>query len=703
MPFEDLTGNSGFVSDSEGATANLEINMSENSARNLWDVQAAVQQIAVDFQTVVRSAADFNSYLISIRETSQTVKMPALGMEGGAGGNMSYAGGRVDSGSVPLVQSEMGMASRIGEMEENASGAGGGAMSARSGTGTMDVGEFVNQMTNAGWMASMTGGVHTPQETVSAYEQEYQYATSNRRSPQVMSSSFGGQAGTARSFAASRIVGQGLPGAQQFLRGGGAGGMASMLGRLGTYGALGYAGYQLANAGLETYAQSRAMGIAVNNSERGAGWGFGQRLSQSEMAMSPFVSQEDVSQIYNSAIDQGWASRRGDFAQGNFSQAVNFMYGAAKDYNMDPGTSAQLLQDNALGAGQSIASLNQQLFTLKESLDGTGVSMSSATKTFSSFSSFLIGSGASPTDAARIAGGALRSFAGNTNLGPDSSGAMSVLGAMQNPQIQAIVGGLTGNLPGAAFAGANANKGTEALQGVIHSLAVQYSSQTGMSFENRAALFQTAYKQLTGQDIDQRKAASLMTEAAADPNFVTRGQEEFDKASGMTLKTKGGAQAWWSGLDKFFGATHTRNTDPSRSDYDVDSSSINAHRYYSEEVNKLLEGSADQLGNMVLYGPDGKPISANGRNVAGAGIADWFDSEENFNKFNDVKNGYYIMNKNDSSKNKFDAKNIGYGGSNGGAEEGKSEANTVYITLSPQAKMYFDTNVDKLELSTGRD
>src|SRR5690242_18927665 len=141
--------------------------MSEDSARNLWDVQAAVQQIAADFQTAVRAASDFNSYLISIRETSQTVKTPSLVMEGGEGGNMSYAGGRVDSGSVPLIQSELGMCNRIGEMEENSTGAGGGMMAAAPGAGIQPINavEIVNQLGYEAWMTSSISGQGIPQET----------------------------------------------------------------------------------------------------------------------------------------------------------------------------------------------------------------------------------------------------------------------------------------------------------------------------------------------------------------------------------------------------------------------------------------------------------------------------------------------------------------------------------------------------------
>ncbi len=695
MPFEDLTGGtSGFTSDSDGANANLDITMSDDSARNLWDVQAAIQQIATDLQTAVRAAADFNSYLISMRETSQTISMPSLGMEGGEGGNMSYSGGRVDSGSVPLVQSEIGMASRIGEMEENASGAGGGAIAARGQGGRpFDPGEAVSQLTNVAWMASMAGAGHgVPGATQATYNNAYQFAQNNPLHPQVQAAQYGGQTGTPRAYAASRLISQNLPAAQQFLRGGGAGGVAATLGRLGVYGAIGYAGYQLVNAGLDTYVNSRTLGIQANNTaETGTGWGFEQRLGQAGMAISPYVTQEEAAQIYNSAVSQGWASRAGGFGQGDFSSAVNFMYGAAKDYNMSPEMAAQLLQTNSLGAGESVAALSEQLGTLKKTLDGTGVSMDSATASFTSFTSFLIGAGVSPGDAAVVAGGTLKSFSGNTYLA-QGAGLAQIQAGMASPSVQAIVGGLTGNLPGAAFAGSNINTGLQAYQGLLHQLAVEYSSQTGMSKENRVAQFRTAYMAITQQQISFQDAEELMDEAAADPNFVTRGQDSFRDSSTMgPLQHQNSFQAAWNGTNWGMVQTTNKQDDPS---------SIKGHEYYNNEVNTLLLNAGDQLTQYKLYGPDKKPIQTNGHDIAGSEIAGWFDSPENYSKFNSPNSGYYIQG---PDGNTYNSQNIGLGGSNAGATGSGSNANnTVYITLSPQAKAWFDTNTDKLNLSSGK-
>lgn len=697
MPYDDLTGQSGFTSDSDGATLTVNVDMTEESARNLWDVQAAIQQIATDLQTAVRAAADFNSYLISMRETAQTIKMPSLGMEGGEGGNMSYSGGRVDSGSVPLVQSELGMANRIGEMEENASGAGGGMMAARGQGGRpFDPGEAVSQLTNIAWMAGAAGGHRqAPQETVSAYEQEYQFARNDPLHPEVQAARFGGQVGTPRAFAASRLIAQGLPGAQQFLSGRGGGGIAATLGRLGVYGAIGYAGYQLLDAGVDTYVQSRATGIATLNSGNGVGFGFEQRLGQAGMALSPYVTQEQAAQIYSTAVAQGWASRAGGFPQGDFSSAVNFMYGAAKDYGMDPAVAAQLLQTNSLGAGESVAALSEQLGTLKKTLDGTGISMDNATSSFTSFTSYLISSGVSPGEAAVVAGGTLKSFAGNTYLG-QGAGADLVQAGISSPGVQAIVGGLTGNLPGAAFSGSNINTGLEAYQKLLHQLALEYSSQNGLSDPNKIAQFRTAYMAITQQNITMQQAEQIMKEAAADPNFITRGQDAYQQNSTLgPLEHQNSFQTIYHGLDSsitsVFSGLQGQQNDPS---------SINAHNYYNNKINTLLLNAGDQLGKYVLYGPDGQPVQTNGHATAGSEIANWFDNPEHYNQFNDPKGGYYIKG---PDGNTYNAQNIGLGGSNVGVTgSGSTSNNTVYITLSDQAKQYFAVDKNQLQLPDGK-
>lgn len=707
MAWEDLSGSSGFTSESDGASANLDITMSDDSARNLWDVQAAIQQIATDFQTAVRSAADFQSYLISIRETGQTVKMPSLGMEAGeSGGNMPYAGGRVDPPNLgSAIQSEMGMASRIGEMEENSSGAGGGAMGARSaGQQPADVGGFVSQMTNAGWMASMTGQRQMPQATSDAFQQAYAYAQNpaNQYDPQVMGATFNGQTGTPHAYAASQILSQGLPAAQQFLRGGGAGGIASMLGRLGTYGAIGYAGYQLVSAGMETYAQSRSLGLSSNNSNQGAGWGFGQRLGQAGMALSPYLSQEEASQIYNTAIAQGWASRDsahgGDFAQGNFGSAVNFMYTAAKDYNMDPAMSAQLLQTNALGAGQSVNALAEQILTLKQTLDGTGVSMDVMNSSFASFTSMLISSGASPGVAAQIAGGALSAYAGNTYLGPSGRGAQIVQDTLGQQQTQNVLGGLTGTIPGAALSGTHGVASSAELQKLTARFSQQVMSMSGIDMDAKAAMFAQLYNGTFGTSISQQDSLNMIAENTANKNLLTQGQRDYlEKGKIGAQETQSGFEAWRKGLDTI-SMGHDVNRD-SLENVENREGKINAYKNSSPEVNKLLESAAGggTLTKVVLYGPDGKQVMVDGNRVAGANIAKWFDDTGNYDKFK--AGGYYIQ---DAAGSKYDANNIGTGGSDQVLTNDQNNSRMVTIQLSPEAKKFFETDKNKVDLSDGK-
>jgi hypothetical protein len=706
--FQDYSGNSGFTSNGEGAEATLNVTMSDDSARNLWDVQAAIQQIAADFQTAVRAASDFNSYLISIRETSQTVKMPGLGMEGGAGGNMEYAGGRVDTSSVPgggiaAFGGEMSQAERVGEMLENQDGAGGGAMASRNPNARpVDPGEFVGQMTNAAWMASMTGqhgGV--PQETQSAYEREYDFALNNRRNPAVRRAQFQGQQGTARAYAASQLVRNNLPAAQQFLRGGGAGGIASMLGRLGTYGAIGYAGYELVNAGLETYAQSRAMAISTNNSQLGTGWGFEQRLGQAGMALSPFVTQEEAAQIYSSAIDQGWASRQGGFAQGSFGQAVNFMYGAAKDYNMDPAMAAQLLQTNSLGAGESVQALSEQLLTLKQTLDGTGVSTDAANSAFTSLTGQLIASGSSGPTAALVAGGALSAYSGDTYL-MNGRGAQIFGQTIGGQQGQNILAGLTGTVPGAAMADSHILASTAELDRLNKRFADQVMGMRNLDPDEQAAMFAQLYNSTWGTSITTQDASHLIATSASNPNALSSGQKKYleqqkisyksgdqskgawdrytgyiqDQASGAWYHKFTYANSWLTGLGSLFGSGDTENS----------------VRNYSPEVQNLLDNSIDSGKVQVL--DDKGNVVATGKDD----ISKWFNDQNNYQKFSATGSKYTIKDNGAT----WNATNIG--GAANAEESGNpgNAKNTVYITLSAQAKQYFDTDKTSVPMSDGK-
>jgi hypothetical protein len=678
--------------------------MSEDSARNLWDVQAAIQQIATDFQTAVRAASDFNSYLISIRETGQTVKMPSLDMGGGEGGNMSYSGGRVDQGSVPLIQSEMGMASRIGEMEENQSGAGGGAMAARAPNAhPVDVGGFISQMTNAGWMASMTGQHGTSQVTQDAYQQAYQFAQGNLLDPQVMAASHAGQTGTPHAFAAQSVISQGLPAAQQFLRGGGAGGIASMLGRLGTYGAIGYAGYQLANAGLETYAQSRSLGISTNNSQNGTGWGFQQRLGQAGMSMSPFVSQEEAAQIYSSAVGQGWASRAGGFQQGTFGQAVNFMYGAAKDYNMDPAMSAQLLQTNSLGAGESVQSLSEQLLTLKQALDGTGVSMDAAGSTFTSFTGMLIAAGATGPMSAQIAGGALAAYAGNSYLGPSGRGAEIVSSTLGTQQTQNILAGLTGTVPGAALAGeGHLQASTAELDRLTRRFTDQVMGMSGLDEAEKGAMFAQLYNGTFGTQIGEQDALNMMAVNSSNPAVLSSGQKQYLSKQGISYNSGSSAKGAWdrytgSIQDEASGAWYNKLTYASSWLTNIPSlwssgGTENSSRNYSPEVQNLLDNSADP-GNVSVLDDKGNVV-AKGKDA----ISAWFNDTGNYQKFSASGSKYTIKDQGSS----WNSANIGGATNTGDLAANANDKNTVYITLSAQAKQYFDTNKSTLTLDTGK-
>ena len=714
MPFEDLTGSSGFTSDSEGANANLDITMSEDSARNLWDVQAAVQQIAADFQTAVRAASDFNSYLISIRETSQTVKMPSgLGMEGGEGGNMSYSGGRVDTGSVPIVQSDLGMAGRIGEMEENASGMGGGAIAAASAARAFASGqpgrgaEILNQLTQAAWLASAGGGRDGGGgATGGAFQAEYNWARNNPNDPAVMfaPAQGGAPAGTPHAYAAARMISQNLPAAQQFLRGGGVGGIAGGLSRLGVYGAVGYAGYQLVDEGIQQYVQSRSMSIAANNSDNGLGWGFQQKINAAIMGASPFVTGDQANQIYGAAIAQGWGSRaNGGFNQGTFGQAVNFMYGAAKDYNMDPAQSAQLLQTNSLGAGESVQALSEQLLTLKMTLDGTGVSTEAANAGFQSFTSQLIAAGASGNAAAQVAGGALYAFSGNSYLGPTGRGQQifqSVLGSQQG---QNVLAGLTGTIPGAVSGDSHFQASTAEMDKLNKRFTDQVLGMHGLDPDERAAMFQQLYNGTFGTNISQQDASNLMATYASNPNALTKGQQEYREKSKISYNSGDKAKSAW---DRYTGDIREQASNGPWGYLSYASSwftaapnlfnwtsgdTENTVRNYSPQVRNILDNSANP--DQVTVRDESGNVVATGKNE----VSKWFNDPSNYQKFSASGSKYTLKDQNVS----YNATNIGNPVDTGDYSQGINDRNTIHIVLSSDAKKLIDTDKKSFTLDTG--
>jgi hypothetical protein len=114
-----------------------------------------------------------------------------------------------------------------------------------------------------------------------------------------------------------------------------------------------------------------------------------------------------------------------------------------------------------------------------------------------------------------------------------------------------------------------------------------------------------------------------------------------------------------------------------------------------------LTNSGDAGDKIMLYGPDGKPVQMDGHDIAGSEIALWISNPENYNKFKDAKSGYQI--KDLRNNNTYNSQNIGLGGSNSGASAaGPGPANTVYITLSDEAKKLISTDKSQLNLSDGK-
>ena len=621
-------------------------------------------------------------------------------MGGGEGGNMSYSGGRVDSGSVPMVQNEGQQADRVAEMEDNGSGVGGGALQARSSNRSMEVGDFVGQLTNAAMMAGWTlGSQHTGQQGGGG---GYRGGGGSIIPNAMGGSPNAGRAAGGRAGQIAGFLGQGRVAAQQYLRGGGIGGFASGLGRLGTYGALGYAAYQLVDAGIQTYADSRTLGISTLNSDNGNGWGFDQVVGRSTMSLSPFVTEEEAKAIYGSAIDQGWASRSGGLPQGTFGQAVNFMYGAAKDYNLDPSVSAQLLQTNSLGAGESVQALSEQLLTLKQTLDGTGVSMNVASSNFTNFTGQLIAAGSSGPEAATIAGGALAAYAGNSYLGPSGRGGQIVASTFASQQGQNVLAGLTGTLPGAVQSAGHGVASTAELQKLTSRFANQAASLSGLDDQEKAAMFQQLYNSTFGTQIGQQDAYAMMAENIANPNLLSTGMKSYVDQQRISYNTGDASKSAW---DRYTGAIRD---DASGAWYNKASyasswftsipalwssgGSENSVRNYSPEVQNLLDNSINPGGITVMDGSGN--VVAKGKDA----ISKWFNDPSNFQKFSASGSKYTIKDQNAS----WNASNIGGTGNTGDVAAGANANNTIYITLSSQAKQYFDTNKSSLTLDTGK-
>jgi hypothetical protein len=264
--------------------------------------------------------------------------------------------------------------------------------------------------------------------------------------------------------------------------------------------------------------------------------------------------------------------------------------------------------------------------------------------------------------------------------------------------------GLTGTVPGAAFSGEHGIASTKELQRLTSRFTTEVMSMKNLDMDEKAAIFRDLYNSTFGTQITQQDSLNMIAENTADKNLLSEGQQKYlDKGRMGELKHQTSANAFFHRLDDLGNIGLENENDPAAklAASEKNSHLINGYQNYNEEVNKLLESSASggTLGDTVLYGPDGKPVTMNGNRVAGANIAKWFNESGNYDKFSARKSGYYIQ---DSSGVKHTSDNIGLGGSDQTVlAEDTPESRTVYIQLSAQAKQYFDTNKDKLTLDTG--
>lgn len=113
----------------------------------------------------------------------------------------------------------------------------------------------------------------------------------------------------------------------------------------------------------EQYQQYKNAGMVRGG---GAQEGMSYELQARSMAMNPFLNTEQSRKIINTALSEGYTGKE-------FETVTDFMADNLKNMNLQVADSVKLLDKNVNEGGQSIASLNTQLSTMK-GLAGGGYS-----------------------------------------------------------------------------------------------------------------------------------------------------------------------------------------------------------------------------------------------------------------------------------------------------------------------------------------
>lgn len=382
MALDDLSGEQDVVSTS------LTVDVPADSAQNLVDLNAASAELRSNMEAIARATQAYGDYLRTARDIGQTLRFPQGG--GLGGGQYEGVGGRVDSSSVPdAVGALSSAAGRAEQMASNALGAGigtaeqglSGAISERG----MGAGE--------GPMGGMGG------------------LTNMLFAGQMVHAAGAGTYRTIRDRGGAFIAGQAMKRGLGPIAPAVASRMAlSMAGRIALPIAAGVAVYQ----GAEAYYGLRSRGREFGE---GAWGGLEKTIGEKWMALHPAISGEEASEIYNTAIAQGYAGRGDDL----FGATTEFAKNNLIDLNMSVEDSFQLLQSNLDRTGQSIESLKNIMADLPELAEGSAKSLSTLNEQFLQINEYGVSQGLSGPAAANLGVNVAALWAGNPALAPDTA------------------------------------------------------------------------------------------------------------------------------------------------------------------------------------------------------------------------------------------------------------------------------------------
>ncbi len=141
----------------------------------------------------------------------------------------------------------------------------------------------------------------------------------------------------------------------------------------------------------------------------GASEGLGYEMQIRTMAMNPFLNTEQSRKIINTALSEGYTGKE-------FDNVTEFMADNLKKMNLSVADSVKLLDKNVNAGGQSLASLNGQLSTLKNLAGGGYNTLGDRQQAFAQVSGQAIDNGAGGADAGTLGIVAGDLFDGNKNL-----------------------------------------------------------------------------------------------------------------------------------------------------------------------------------------------------------------------------------------------------------------------------------------------